>query len=226
MDKHPTSAWMHRADLKTVCDNFGLQQMVREPTRNQYLLDLYLTDVPGTKMTVGPSIADHCFLLASVPLPEITTLHMTRQRFNIARADWSSLKAALVSVDCSSLQRGCADDGATFFMELLWTALCTHIPYEDVVIKKSSHPWLNLRCENVIKAKNAAEGTLSSVFSDLDRRISKAIDCLESENRQSEKRKQTMVAFQQGASRKENQVFFDTAASRRNRLGQHFYGKG
>ena len=117
--RHSNGNTVQGADLKIVCDNFGLQQMVREPTRNQYLLDLYLTDVPGTKMTVGPSIADHCFLLASVPLPEITTLHMTRQRFNIARADWPSLKAALVSVDWSPLQRGCADDAATFFMELL-----------------------------------------------------------------------------------------------------------
>ena len=102
---HSNGNTVQGAVLKTSCDNVALQQMLRESTRNQYLLDLYLTDVPGTKMTVGPSIADHCFLLASVPLPEITTLHMTRQRFNIARADWPSLKAALVSVDWSPLQR-------------------------------------------------------------------------------------------------------------------------
>ena len=59
--------------LKILSDKLGLQQMVREPTRLQYLLDLYLTDVPGTKVTVGPYIADHRFLLARVPVPEVAT---------------------------------------------------------------------------------------------------------------------------------------------------------
>ena len=31
--------------LKELCENHGLIQIVREPTRNQYLLDLYLTDI-------------------------------------------------------------------------------------------------------------------------------------------------------------------------------------
>ncbi len=42
---------------------------------------------------------------------------------------------------------------------MLWIALCTHIPYEQVAIEKKSHPWLNTRCENAIKRKNEAEGS-------------------------------------------------------------------
>ena len=93
------------------------------------LLILFLTDVAGTKVIVGPVIADHRYLLASVPLPEIKVLQITRQRFNIARADRPALKSALASADWTPLCRGCADDAASFFIELLWTLICTHIPY-------------------------------------------------------------------------------------------------
>ena len=33
------------SDLRSVCDNLGLLQLTREPTRQQYLLDLVLSDV-------------------------------------------------------------------------------------------------------------------------------------------------------------------------------------
>ena len=57
------------------------------------------------------------------------------------------------------MNRGTGDDAATFFMEMLWTVLCTHIPFEQIVVKKRSHPLLNRRCENAIQTKNDAEGT-------------------------------------------------------------------
>ena len=55
------------ADLRVTCENFGMQQIVREPTRGQYLLDLYLTDVAETRLEVGLMIADRKFLLAHIP---------------------------------------------------------------------------------------------------------------------------------------------------------------
>ena len=43
-------------------------------------------------------------------------------------------------------------------MDVLWTSLWTHIPYEEVAIKKSSHPWLNEKCQSAISAKKRSEG--------------------------------------------------------------------
>ena len=136
--RHSNGNSIQGADLKIVSENFGLQQLVREPTRNEYLLDLFLTDVAGAKVCVGPCIADHNFLLASVPMPEITDLHFVRSRFNISRVNWPILRSALAGIDWSPLDRGSGDDAATFFMEMLWTVLCTHIPYEQIVVKKKS----------------------------------------------------------------------------------------
>ena len=157
--RHSNGNSIQGADLKALCDNLGLQQLVGEPTRQQYLLDLYLSDVSGTKIKVGPYIADHRLFVASVPFPEVTTLHIKRERFNLHRARWTALKDALVLTDWTPLHRGTAEDAATFFMEILWMTLCTYIPYEEVQIKKKSHPWLNAACESAIAGKNAAENT-------------------------------------------------------------------
>jgi len=157
--RHSNGNSIQGADLKALCDNLGLQQLVGEPTRQQYLLDLYLSDVAGTKVKVGPYIADHKLIIASVPFPEVTTLHIRRQRFNLLRARWAALKDALSIIDWAVLHRGTAEDAATLFMEILWMNLCTYIPYEEINVKKKSHPWLNTACESAITAKNDAEHT-------------------------------------------------------------------
>ena len=136
-----------------------MQQLVREPTRGQYLLDLYLTDVVGTKVEVGPTIADHKFILARVPLPEVKTLQVKKERFDLKRADWPGLKKSLSNIDWKALRKGTAEEAAKFFMEMLWMNSCTFIPYVEVQAKKKAHPWLNERCEAAIQRKNSAEGT-------------------------------------------------------------------
>ena len=57
------------------------------------------------------------------------------------------------------LRQGTSEDALNYFLGMVWLLLCTHIPYEEIHTKKSSHPWLNNKCEDAIRAKNAAEGT-------------------------------------------------------------------
>ena len=135
--------------------------MVHEPTRQQYLLDLLLTDVPGTKVRVGSHIADHKFLLAQVPMREVKSLLISKRSFRLARANWKDLEAAFADVDWAPLERGCAEDALNYFMDVLWTLLCTYIPFEVTSVKKKSHPWINERCEAAVRRKNEAEGTAS-----------------------------------------------------------------
>ena len=60
------------AEMKVLCDSYGLQQLVHEPTRNEYLLDLFLSDLPECRIKVVHAIADHKAILAEVLLPEMT----------------------------------------------------------------------------------------------------------------------------------------------------------
>ena len=48
------------AALESFCGDFGFRECIRQPTRNEYLLDLMLTDIDGRiKSEVLPKIADH-----------------------------------------------------------------------------------------------------------------------------------------------------------------------
>ena len=148
------------ADLKICCDNFGLHQLVHGPTRNEYLLDLYLTDIARTKVTIRASVADHKMIIAEITVPSITSVNIARHSFRLAKADWRSLEKALETADWAPLRRGCSDDAATYFMEVLWFLLCTQIPHGEIKCKKKSHPWINEECEESIALKNAAEDTV------------------------------------------------------------------
>ena len=46
----------------------GLKQLVQEPTREDNLLDLAITDLMGTSIVVGGKIRDHKTVAATVPV--------------------------------------------------------------------------------------------------------------------------------------------------------------
>ena len=60
--------------LQRTCEELGLRQQVREPTRkeettgNEYLLDLVLTDLEDVKCTVEAGVADHKLVVATLKL--------------------------------------------------------------------------------------------------------------------------------------------------------------
>ena len=74
--------------MRILYDNLGLIQLTQEPTRQQYLLDLFLTDVAGAKAEVGPYIADHKIIYGHVPIPEILSKTIIRYGFAIKKAKW------------------------------------------------------------------------------------------------------------------------------------------
>ena len=72
---------------------------------------------------MGANIADHHMIIAEIPMPSIASMKISRQSFKLAKADWKQLEKALSEVDWQPLRRGCADDAAKYFMEILWALL-------------------------------------------------------------------------------------------------------
>lgn len=99
------------ADLKAVCGQFTLQQLVNKATRQEYLLDLSLTD--------------------------ISSMIISRRSFKLAKANLRGLEDALNQIDWYPLKRGCGNDAATYCMELLRLLLCMRIPYEGMRFKRN-----------------------------------------------------------------------------------------
>ena len=66
--------------------------MVKEPTRNDYLLDLVITDIGGSVAKVLPKIADHNAVLVKVPKLAIKELEVEREVWMLKKAKWNSIK--------------------------------------------------------------------------------------------------------------------------------------
>ena len=76
------------AEMKVFCDFHGLFQIVRAPTRNDYLLDLAITDMTGAKASVLPRIADHNAVKIELPLQ----LRKAEEMLKSASADNANCK--------------------------------------------------------------------------------------------------------------------------------------
>jgi len=147
------------ADLKTLCEYHGMNQLVREPTRNEYLLDLVCTDIYKTTVKVLPMIADHRSVLAKLPLPAAMERKVAREVWMLAKADWKQLRKELGEFDWSQLHVGSAEDALQYFLQVLWLHLVRHIPRRRIEVTKHSHGWMTDRSKAAIQKKNAAEGT-------------------------------------------------------------------
>ena len=65
--------------LEETCKDRALKQIVREPIREKYLLDLVLTDLAEVRVLTHPRVADHNLLEVEVPLPVACTTRLGRK---------------------------------------------------------------------------------------------------------------------------------------------------
>ena len=123
-------------DRKNTCDYFGLWQCVHESTRNEYLLDLVLTDIQKTAICVLPYIADHKGVLIKLPCQEILESTFEREVWHLAGADWTGLQTELENTDWQALSQGSAEDALGIFQEMLWLQLVRPIPRRKIKVTK------------------------------------------------------------------------------------------
>ena len=142
-----------------VCDGAGRQQLVKQPTREDYLLDLLFSDIDGIRCKVLPQIADHKSLLLPLPLPVPRVAVQTRLVWQFRHADWDGLRNALALTDWSSLSGADANQCAQCLTETISELSRKFIPQRTLKERKSTHPWVNERIIKLVELKQAAEGT-------------------------------------------------------------------
>jgi hypothetical protein len=157
--RHSSKESAEGAKLRDFCAVQGLKQMIKEPTRGPYLLDLILSDVSDIKCKVLPAIADHKAIVASLILmvPKSVTLQRTVWRF--AGANWDGLRSALADIQWGCLAQMSPDDGADFVTNTVLEAARTHIGQRTLSERKCSHPWLTERALALVQRKHDAAGT-------------------------------------------------------------------
>ncbi len=142
------------------CRDNGFKQWVRKPTRDNHLLDLFITDMDeACNATVLPRIADHHVVRASLHLQVPQDAPRRREVWLYKFADWASLASAIVAMDWSFIDVISVDEAAEHFTDIILHFLREHTPTTEIEEREGSHPWLNARCFSLIKAKRDAEGT-------------------------------------------------------------------
>ena len=105
--------------LKSICDEFDLYQHVKSPTRQQYLLDLCLSDIDRISVKTEAQVADHKALYISVPLEVPKTISIPRYVWKFKAASWQDLKRELQVVDWQPMHRGSVDQAADWFSKFI-----------------------------------------------------------------------------------------------------------
>ena len=82
-------------ELRTDCNDIGLQQKVTKPTSEDHRLDLVLTKVPGVRSKTLPLISDHKLAVAELQFkyPERVTIPPTIWVY--AKANWDRMRSLL-----------------------------------------------------------------------------------------------------------------------------------
>ena len=166
--RHSTGTTPEGKALYYFCTAHGLEERVRKPTRGENLLDLVLTDLHGeVQCTVQPKLADHQAVLVNVQLNLPKTVTVQREYWLFNKADWTALQRDLEAVDWDQvLFEGeneatpeLADEAVERFTNFVLTSARKHVPSKTCSVRKSTHPWLNDRCRELVRRKQEAENT-------------------------------------------------------------------
>ena len=145
-----------------IANDFGLEQVVREPTRGKNTLDLFFTTNPTLveRSTVTPGLSDH----DGVPLIIISAKpRVIKQRprkvYLYHKADTNALLSDLRRWSDEFSSRDLTDtsvnDMYEEFQNSLETAMDSHIP-SKIVSKRNQTPWINKRVKRLHKRKQRA----------------------------------------------------------------------
>ena len=137
-----------------ILDDFNLVQMVTQPTRQDYVLDLFLTTNPAlvTDVTILPGLGDHDIVSVETytNYPEARKIHL----FN--KADWTTFRSKMKSYQAkffsnhtdTSVDRLWSD-----FTENLEQMTDKCIP-SKVIKGKPSLPWISHEIKRLIHKRN------------------------------------------------------------------------
>ena len=85
--------------LHDISSKLGLRQVVRQPTRGEYLLDLVLTDVLDCQAKPCAAVADHRGVLTKVKFTIPETASHQREAWYYTDADWDRLTSNIEDTD-------------------------------------------------------------------------------------------------------------------------------
>jgi hypothetical protein len=154
--------------LELVSRDLGAKQVVKSPTRGDYLLDLVISDIEGVRAEVVPGVSDHDIVIASLELTVPQSESFTRTVWDYRGADWSRLSGELMETDWSFIGSLGASEAAQEFTSCILSCAERSIPQRTLKERKSTHPWLTVRAVKAVQEKHVARGSVHEAAAVLD----------------------------------------------------------
>ena len=156
--------WLHYSSrnsvegetMRKLCLELGLRQIVREPTRGYYLLDLVVTDIESANVAVSAKVADHSIVTTRLNLALPQTVAHKREVWSYSKADWDRLKTELHVTDWSFLACRDASLAAATLTQVCLQKAARYIPKRILQARKCTHPWLTDEIVQLVAAKRGA----------------------------------------------------------------------
>ena len=126
--------------LHDISDQLGMRQIVREPTRGKYLLDLVLTDVPDCTARQCAAVADHKGVITQVTFKIPETAAHQGEMWHFRDADWERMASTIEETSWEFLSATFPSEGAKHFTEELLRIADKNIPRQSASIRKTTHP--------------------------------------------------------------------------------------
>ena len=92
-----------------------------------------------------------------MPVPKI--LKIPREVWHFKGAAWCNLRIELKNWSWEKLKYGSVDAAVNYFLDSLMSLCSKYIPRSVLEERKSTHPWIDQKCEAAIAKKNQAEGS-------------------------------------------------------------------
>ena len=146
--------------LHDICCDAGLKQLVKDPTRGPYLLDLVLSDAQELlTVRVLPEISDHRVVCIDVEVSVPSFDPIPRIVWDFSKADWNNLQRGIEHFQWKDLfNENDPDESVRAFCAQLEALVDASIPRKTLAEQHSAHPWLDEECFHAIEKKNLATG--------------------------------------------------------------------
>ncbi|KAK6188800.1 hypothetical protein SNE40_004902 [Patella caerulea] len=145
--------------LTDILDDHGLVQLVEEPTRNNNILDLMLTNLPSKvqRVEVIPGIADHDIVFTELDLSPVIHRQTPRQIPLYRKAKWDNMRTDMKEIQNTTEEMTSSHTSINEIWDTFQVALekssSLNIPSKTAK-RKDGSPWITDEIRKLIKKRD------------------------------------------------------------------------
>ena len=158
--KKPTSyPSLHNQFLELI-DDLGMEQMVKQPTRDDNILDLVVTNTPHLipRLEIMPGLGDHDIVYFEYNTKMSLNIRKPRPVPIYKKANWTKMREDMTKTD-ETIKEMTKDETTTTetlystFEQSIKLSMKENIP-EKMLKKKEEYPWITQEIRNMIRRRD------------------------------------------------------------------------